>query len=105
MWATCRQRARRSPRWARTLHRAAHWRWRNGSIGCADGLHHLDRGGLSGEELLVASGPHAANVHLEEQALAGQRMVQVHHHHLVFHLTHGDRVTLAAAGPRIEAEA
>src|SRR5438874_8733533 len=60
---------------------------------------------LAGEDLFRSGMADGADRHLEVQAFARQRMVQVDQDVALADLAHGDRIALSARRSRIEAQA
>src|SRR3954468_16013585 len=94
----------RSPSWEKGRDRDGRWK-RSAGSNCfnADSNHfHFLR--LAGEDLLGARSADGADGDLEEEALPGERMVQVDQHRIVADLADRDRVALPTRGAGIKAE-
>src|SRR5207248_3208530 len=104
-WAMLHGDGQLSESFSRPRMRAAHWRRSAGSSSFDADSNHFEFLRLPGEDLLRAGGAHGPDGDLEEEALAGEGMVQVHQHGVGAHLAHGDRIALAAGGASVETEA
>src|SRR3954468_995770 len=103
-WAMRREADPRSPSWERPRDRDGRWKRSAGSTYFNADSNHFYFLRLAGEDLLGARGANGADGDLEEEALPGERMVQVDQHRILADLADRDRIALPTRGAGIETE-
>src|SRR3954464_9562020 len=103
-WAMRREAGPRSPSWEKARDPDGRWKRSAGSTYFSANSNYFYFLRLAGEDLLGARGADRADGDLEEEALPGERMVQVDQHRILADLADGDRVALPTRGAGIKAE-
>src|SRR4051795_2678123 len=103
-WAMRREAGPRSPSWGKARDRDGRWKRSAGSTSFNADSNYFYFLRLAGEDLLRARGADGTDGDLEEEALPGERMVQVDQHRIVADLADGDRVALPTRRAGIKAE-